>query len=279
MTPLLRYAQPGPPGHWSPTNRYSIAQLVLRERLLEEQVPELAVELLVLVVGDLEHAVLDPERVLVVLPEVAPLDLHDPAVQVLAVEQAGPSPLRRLGGRLGRREGRRSDTIMTRAIIPLNQRIGELTPLSRKDVANHRTSKVRAGSGQLPALAVLAADERLGLGGVRGLRAWRRPIRASCRCGRRRCPGGWPRSASRSTRSRRGSLPPVLQAWIHSAWWPSDLGINGSGGLKSCEFLLGQQHQCCRSRPGASPWSRRTGRRCPTWGSSPSWTRSGLSSP
>ena len=45
------------------------AEPVVRERFFVEEVAELVVELLVLVVGDLEHAVLDAEGVVVVLAE------------------------------------------------------------------------------------------------------------------------------------------------------------------------------------------------------------------
>ena len=32
---------------------------------------------------------------------------------------------------------------------------------------------------------------------------------------------------------------PVLHAWIHSAWWPSEFGIVGSGGLYSAKSFSG----------------------------------------
>jgi len=81
------------------------AKPVVRKLLLMEQVPELVAELLVLVVGDLQHAVGDPERVVVVLAQVMPGEFRRPALQVLPVEQLNPLLLgRRVLGRHGRRD-------------------------------------------------------------------------------------------------------------------------------------------------------------------------------
>src|SRR5262249_22012201 len=64
-----------------------------------KEMAELRVELVVLVIRDLQHAVLDPEGVAVVLARGIALDLGRPAVEVLAIEQRGPAILF-LGGLL-----------------------------------------------------------------------------------------------------------------------------------------------------------------------------------
>ena len=99
-----------------------------------------------------------------------------------------------------------------------------------------------ACSHQLPPLAVLAADERVGLGAVRRLHAPPRPTRASCRRGRRRCRGGSPRSASRSTRSCTSSARRSCRRGSTRRGGPSDFGIDGSRPLEVGELLLRQQH-------------------------------------
>ena len=65
-------------------------QDVVGELVLVEQVAELAVEFVVLVVGDFQHAVLDAKRVAEVVAQLIALDLRRPAGQVLAVEQGHP---------------------------------------------------------------------------------------------------------------------------------------------------------------------------------------------
>ena len=66
------------------------AQPVALERLVEEDVAEVAVELVVAVEAHLEQAVLDAEGVLVVVAEFEAGDLRRPAGEVLAVEERGP---------------------------------------------------------------------------------------------------------------------------------------------------------------------------------------------
>src|SRR5687768_13474452 len=63
---------------------------VVAERILVEDVPELTVEPAPLVVADLEEAILDAERVVVVLAELAVRELGGPVLEVLAVEQLNP---------------------------------------------------------------------------------------------------------------------------------------------------------------------------------------------
>ena len=65
-------------------------QAVVGERVLVEEVSELAVEALVLVVADLEQAVFDAEGVAEVVAEIVLGDLRRPAFEVLAVEQDDP---------------------------------------------------------------------------------------------------------------------------------------------------------------------------------------------
>src|SRR6476659_2864703 len=62
----------------------------MRVRLVRIQMPELFVELSVFVVRHLDNAVLDAERVAVVLAERMLGDLDGPAAQILAVEQRVP---------------------------------------------------------------------------------------------------------------------------------------------------------------------------------------------
>src|SRR5262249_41516617 len=64
---------------------------VVRELALVEEVAELLVELRVLVVRDLDRAVLDAEGVPVILAQRIALDLGGPALEVLAVEQRHPA--------------------------------------------------------------------------------------------------------------------------------------------------------------------------------------------
>ena len=75
-------------------------QPVVGERVLIEEVSELAVEALVLVVAHLEQAVFDAEGVAEVVAELVFGDLRRPALQILAVEQHDPVFL--LGRRLCR---------------------------------------------------------------------------------------------------------------------------------------------------------------------------------
>ena len=65
-------------------------QPVVRKLVLVKDVPELAVELLVLVVGHLQDAVLDPEGVADIVPQFMSGDLDLPALQVLPVEELYP---------------------------------------------------------------------------------------------------------------------------------------------------------------------------------------------
>ena len=97
------------------------------------------------------------------------------------------------------------------------------------------------GSGQRPALAVLAADERIGLGGVEAQASFRRPTRSSGRPGRRRCPGGSPPSASRRTRSSSRS---TRRSWRRRPTRPSGPASPGSTarGIEVAEPVLGQEH-------------------------------------
>src|SRR5690606_4901186 len=69
---------------------------VMREGLLVEDVPELAVERAPLVVANLEQTCLDPERVADVLTERVARELDGPVIQVGAVEELNPFFLMRL---------------------------------------------------------------------------------------------------------------------------------------------------------------------------------------
>src|SRR5690554_1467851 len=69
---------------------------VMREGLLVEDVPELAVERAPLVVANLEQTFLDPERVADVLTERVARELDGPVIQVGAVEELNPFFLMRL---------------------------------------------------------------------------------------------------------------------------------------------------------------------------------------
>src|SRR6185312_8215320 len=72
------------------------AQPVMGERRLVEEMSELAVELGIFVIGDLQDPVLDAERIGVVLAKRIALDLGRPAVEILAVEQRNPALFGRL---------------------------------------------------------------------------------------------------------------------------------------------------------------------------------------
>ena len=61
-------------------------QAVVRERILIEEVSELAVEALVLVVSNLEQSVFDAEGVAEIVAEIVFGDLRRPALQILAIE-------------------------------------------------------------------------------------------------------------------------------------------------------------------------------------------------
>src|SRR5690606_41467839 len=68
----------------------SDAQTVVRERILVEEMPEAAVEGIVLVVADFEHTVLDAKRVGIIDAMFVTGDLGGPAIEVFAVEQLDP---------------------------------------------------------------------------------------------------------------------------------------------------------------------------------------------
>ena len=70
-------------------------QAVLRKRTLVEQVPELTVELGVLIIGNLQDPIFDAERIAKVLAEGVSRDLRLPSIKVLAVEQWDPRFLAR----------------------------------------------------------------------------------------------------------------------------------------------------------------------------------------
>ena len=95
ITPLLRKRPARPARALLADEPILDAQLVVGEWRLVEEVPELAVELGILVVGDLQDAVFDAERVAEVLAGVVALDLGFPAVEVLAVEERDPAVLGR----------------------------------------------------------------------------------------------------------------------------------------------------------------------------------------
>ena len=83
----------GPPGsalHLLSNESILDTQAIVREDALVKEVAELLVELVVFVVRDLEDAILDPERVLVVDPGILTSDLGRPATQILAIEQLDP---------------------------------------------------------------------------------------------------------------------------------------------------------------------------------------------
>src|SRR5688500_6760831 len=65
-------------------------QTVVGKRLLVEEVPELAVERLVLVVAHLEQPVLDTERIAVVVPERVMGDLRGPSTEITSIEERDP---------------------------------------------------------------------------------------------------------------------------------------------------------------------------------------------
>ena len=102
IRPLLRRAQPGPPGDLLADEPVLGGDAVVRERVLVEEVAELAVELRPLVVADREGAVLDAEGVVEVLAEIVLRELRRPAVEVPAVEQLDPVLPVRIGLRRGR---------------------------------------------------------------------------------------------------------------------------------------------------------------------------------
>ena len=97
ITPLLRTCPARPALALLADEAVLDPQPVVRELVLVEQVAELAVELGVLVVAHLQDAVLDAERVGVVVAELVALDLRRPAVEVLAVEERHPLALVLLG--------------------------------------------------------------------------------------------------------------------------------------------------------------------------------------
>ena len=81
------------------------AQPVMRERLFVEEMPELLVKGAVLVVPYLNHSVVDAERVAEVFADLMMLDLDDPVVEILAIEQR--EPLLPIGAALRHSRGRR----------------------------------------------------------------------------------------------------------------------------------------------------------------------------
>ena len=114
IRPLLRIAQRRAGRHLLAHEAVLGGDAVVRERILVEHVPELAVEFRPLVVAHLQHAVLDAERVVEVLPEVVLRELGRPAVEVAAVEQLDPLLLVRVvlaaAACRGRAAGRRRVT-------------------------------------------------------------------------------------------------------------------------------------------------------------------------
>ena len=66
-------------------------QPIVRILVLGEQVAELVVELGILIIGDLEDAVFDAERIAIIVARVIALDLGLPALEVLAVEERNPA--------------------------------------------------------------------------------------------------------------------------------------------------------------------------------------------
>src|SRR3712207_3472783 len=63
---------------------------VMRELLAVKQVPEFTVELVVLIVGDFQQAVLYPESIAEVVIQIVAGDFDVPTLQVLTVEELNP---------------------------------------------------------------------------------------------------------------------------------------------------------------------------------------------
>ena len=59
-----------------------------------KKVPEFLIELVVLVVRDLQEAIFDPERILVIIIQLVTRDLDLPSTQVFTIEQADPAFMR-----------------------------------------------------------------------------------------------------------------------------------------------------------------------------------------
>src|SRR5439155_12816171 len=77
-------------------------EAIVRERILEKDVAEFAVELLPLVVADFEHTILDAHRVVEVLAEIMLRELRRPAIEIATVEQWDPVLFARIVLRRGR---------------------------------------------------------------------------------------------------------------------------------------------------------------------------------
>ena len=88
-------------------------QDVARVGEIREEVAEALVELRVAVVGDLDHAVLDPEGVRVVLTQGVLGDLRRPTREVLAVEEREPLRLLLRGGEGGNGQGEQGQAAHT----------------------------------------------------------------------------------------------------------------------------------------------------------------------
>lgn len=82
-------------GHHLPGETILHPQDVTRIREVGEKMPILLVELRIAIIGHLDHAVLDPEGIGVILAEGMLGDLGRPPRQVLAVEQGVPLRLLR----------------------------------------------------------------------------------------------------------------------------------------------------------------------------------------
>ncbi len=63
------------------------------EGILVEDVPELAIETLVVAVIDLQNSILDTKRVANVVVEIVARELDLPVLQILAVEEGNPGTL------------------------------------------------------------------------------------------------------------------------------------------------------------------------------------------
>ena len=69
-------------------------QVIVRERLLVVEMPESSAEILVLIIPYLEQPVLNTKRVAVVVTKIVTMELHHPVIDILAVEELNPLPLR-----------------------------------------------------------------------------------------------------------------------------------------------------------------------------------------
>ena len=64
--------------------------MVVRVGLLIVEVPELLIEIIILVVADFQDTVFDPEGVAIVDPDIVVVDLDDPVIEVATVEEGNP---------------------------------------------------------------------------------------------------------------------------------------------------------------------------------------------